>query len=309
VRLLGVNRSGTEYACRQGYGIFDGPRDKASIRAMRSWHVNAVRVPLNESCWLGIDGIRPEYGGAAYRKAIRAWVARLEDAGLYVILDLHWAAPGSRLASGIIPMADADHAPAFWRSVATEYKGDHAVLFDLYNEPHDLRWGCWEHGCEIHDRRVGDYRAAGMAQLLGAVRSTGARQPVMLGGIDWARDDEGWLAHLPPDPAGAEVASNHTYDFAACGGRCRAALARIGRTHPVVTGELGEGDCRDDYIDPYMRWADRHGISYLAWAWDAHGGWACRSGPSLIKDYDGTPTAFGRGFRDHLRQLARRRAG
>src|SRR5919202_80489 len=40
VRLLGVNRSGTEYACVQGWGIFDGPADAASISAMASWHVN-----------------------------------------------------------------------------------------------------------------------------------------------------------------------------------------------------------------------------------------------------------------------------
>jgi hypothetical protein len=309
VRLLGVNRSGTEYACQQGYGFFDGPSDAVSIRAIKSWHVNAVRVPLNETCWLGINGIAVKYGGESYRRAIRGWVSRLEDAGLYVILDLHWAAPGRKQATGIIPMPDADHAPHFWHSVAHHYKHDHAVLFDLYNEPHGVGWGCWEHGCVIHDKRVGTYRAAGMAELVKAVRSTGARQPLMLGGTEWARDDDGWLAHLPPDPAHAEVASNHTYNFAACYGACRAALAKIARTHPVVTGELGEGDCRDDYIDPYMSWADRHGISYLAWAWDTHGGWTCRSGPSLIKAYDGTPTAFGRGFRDHLRALAKGRAG
>jgi hypothetical protein len=304
VRLLGVNRSGTEYSCQQGYGFFDGPSDTASIKAMKSWHINAVRVPLNETCWLGINGIPAKYGGESYRRTIRAWVSRLERQNLYVILDLHWAAPGPEQATGIIPMPDADHAPDFWRSVAAAYKGDHAVLFDLYNEPHDVDWDCWQHGCEIHDQRVGTYRAAGMTELVDAVRSTGATQPVMLGGTEWARNDEGWLAHLPADPARAEVASNHTYNFAACYGSCRESLAEISRTHPVVTGELGEGDCRDRYVAPYMDWADAHGISYLAWAWDTHGGWTCQSGPSLITDYDGTPTAFGRGFRDHLRALA-----
>src|SRR5688572_20796041 len=34
VRLLGVNRSGTEYACIQGWGIFDGPSDAASLQAI-----------------------------------------------------------------------------------------------------------------------------------------------------------------------------------------------------------------------------------------------------------------------------------
>jgi hypothetical protein len=58
-----------------------------------------------------------------------------------------------------------------------------------------------------------------MTELVEAVRSTGATQPVMLGGTERARDDDRWLAHLPPDPADAEVASNHTYNFAACFGR------------------------------------------------------------------------------------------
>src|SRR5262249_20316905 len=89
VRLLGVNRAGTEFRCQEGVGIFDGPTDARSIRAIESWDVNTVRVPLNETCWLGINGIDPQFGGAAYRAAIRAWVTRLEQAGLYVVLDLH----------------------------------------------------------------------------------------------------------------------------------------------------------------------------------------------------------------------------
>ncbi|MFN8218461.1 MAG: cellulase family glycosylhydrolase [Solirubrobacterales bacterium] len=307
VRLLGVNRSGAEYACQQGWGFFDGPMDAASIRAMRRWRINSVRLPLNETCWLGINGIDPRYGGAPYRRAIHGYVARLERAGLYVVLELEAAAPGGFQASGIPPLPDADHTPAFWRSLASSFRGDRAVLFDLYTEPHDVGWGCVENGCEVEDGRFGAYRAAGMGELVAAVRSTGARQPILVPGVDWARDLSGWLGHLPDDPAHALVASNHTYNFAACYRRCRAALARIARAHPVVTGELGEGDCRDRYIDPYMRWADRHGVSYLAWAWDAHGGWTCRAGPSLITGYRGTPTAFGRGFRDHLLALWRRR--
>src|SRR5215470_14843327 len=47
VRLLGVNRSGTEYACIQGYGIFDGPSDDTSLDSIRTWKANAVRVPMN----------------------------------------------------------------------------------------------------------------------------------------------------------------------------------------------------------------------------------------------------------------------
>ena len=48
VQLHGVNRSGSGYACVQGWGIFDGPSDAASVEAIAGWHVNAVRIPINE---------------------------------------------------------------------------------------------------------------------------------------------------------------------------------------------------------------------------------------------------------------------
>ncbi|HLB75630.1 MAG TPA: glycoside hydrolase family 5 protein, partial [Candidatus Dormibacteraeota bacterium] len=83
VRLLGVNRSGTEYVCMDGRGTFDGPDDAASIAAMAAWHINAVRIPLNEDCWLGINGAPAASSDANYREAIVTYVGRLHDAGLF----------------------------------------------------------------------------------------------------------------------------------------------------------------------------------------------------------------------------------
>jgi len=308
VRLLGVNRSGAEYQCVEGGQIFDGPTDWASIKAMKSWKINAVRVPLNESCWLGINGVEPSLSGNAYRAAIREYVSGLERAGLYVILDLHWAAPRRGLATGLIPLPDAEHAPAFWSSVATEYRDDRGVIFDLFNEPHDVGWDCWSAACTSYDTYFGSYASVGLPELLATVRATGAQQPVMLGGLDWSRDLRGWLAHMPEDPAHALVAANHTYDFSLCARGCRKNLASIARQVPVVTGELGEGDCAHRYIDPYMRFADRNGISYLGWTWNTGGRWTCEGGPALIDNFNGHPTPFGIGFREHLRALAKQRA-
>src|SRR5487761_510979 len=83
IRLLGVNRAGTEYACAQGWGIFDGPSSAASIAAMRTWKVRSVAVPLNEACWLGLSGISRRYGGRNYRRAIGVYVRLLERFGIY----------------------------------------------------------------------------------------------------------------------------------------------------------------------------------------------------------------------------------
>src|SRR4051794_2560694 len=136
VRLLGVNRSGTEYACIQGWGIFSGPTDAASVAAMASWGINTVRLPINEDCWLGINGVNAAYGGTNYQTAIANYIGLLNAAGMAEILDLHWAAPGTTAATDQTPMADRDHAPTFWTQVATAYKTNSMVVFDLFNEPY-----------------------------------------------------------------------------------------------------------------------------------------------------------------------------
>src|SRR3954447_25557502 len=91
VVLKGVNRSGTQYACTTGPNAFDGPTDDGAIAAMRSWGITAVRVSLNEQCWLGLNGL--PFGGVAadeHRRAIVDFVQRLTSAGLVVVVDLHW---------------------------------------------------------------------------------------------------------------------------------------------------------------------------------------------------------------------------
>ena len=135
VRLRGVNRTSGEYACIQNWGIFEGSTSDTAIQAMLSWKINAVRVPLNEDCWLDVNtgGISRSYVGATYRNTVVDYVNRLTAAGIVVILDLHWAAPGTQKATDQIPMADRDHAPAFWSSVAGTFKNNTAVVFDLFN--------------------------------------------------------------------------------------------------------------------------------------------------------------------------------
>ena len=56
LRLLGVNHPSSEYGCVDGFGYDDGHFDAADAAAIASWNASAVRVPLNEDCWLGING-------------------------------------------------------------------------------------------------------------------------------------------------------------------------------------------------------------------------------------------------------------
>ena len=313
-RLLGVDRSGTEYACEQAWGIFDGPSSSTSIAAIAAWHANAVRLPFNQGCWLGLfttandpadAGRNPApYEGAAYRAAIGSYVKALHAHGMAVILSLH--ALDAPDGMNVPPMADAAHAPAFWTSVASYFKHDRGVLFDLYNEPNSIGWACWKNGCEV-STSAGKYRAAGMQSLVNAVRKAGATQPLVVGGLDWSSDERSWRAYEPHDPRKSLVVSFHTYNTTYCNTlSCwKAELAPLAKVVPVVAGEVGEYDCATPYTNTYMSFADSSGISYLGWAWDAisPGGWSCSS-PSLISDYSGTPSPEGAALHDHLSYLS-----
>ncbi len=350
IRLLGVDRTTSEYGCVDGFGYNDGHYDAADAAAIASWNADAVRVPLNEDCWLGIngqpnsnEGAEPPLTVAGYRESIENYVADLNAHGLYAILDLHWTAPGSQVALEQQPMPDQDHSPAFWTSVASTFKNNPGVVFDLFNEPFDptdlrsgtdqnsqdqVSWNCWDTGTENgpdggaacdtsaydeNEQKTTLYAVAGMQTLLNAIRATGATQPVMVGGLNYANDLTQWATHAPDDPLNQEAASFHNYMGQECDdvGCWNSEIAPVSANVPVVTGEFDQdvAPCAtSNFDDEYMEWADQHGVSYLAWGWvvlspgeiEAEGCGAYQ----LIGDYNYTPAApNGTNLRNHLLTL------
>jgi hypothetical protein len=316
VILRGVDRSGTEYACVQGNGIFDGEVDQAAVTAMLSWKVNAVRVPLNEACWNAESYVTAADAGTNYINAIKSYVSLLNSNGLVAILDLHWtdgtytgpsAGCSSAQATCQKPMPDAAQAIPFWTSVANTFKGNDAVLFDLFNEPYASRadnnnsaegWQCWATGSPCTGI---SYPVAGMQQMVNAVRGAGANNVIMLGGEEYANDLTGWLANEPTDPDHNLVASWHSYNFNTCSSQScwTSQIAPVIAQVPVIAGEIGENDCAGGYITPLTTWLDSQNTSYLAWAWNAD--FNCSSGPGLVTDYvPGDPTAYGAAYKSHL---------
>jgi endoglucanase len=279
VRFHGVNRSGTEYACVQGWGIFDGPSDARSVRAIASWHVNAVRVPLNEHCWLGINGIKSQYGGANYRRAIVRYVRLLQRYGMYVELSLMWAAPGSYRATYQPGAPDADHAPLFWRSLAATFKNDPNVILAPWGETIVsarcfLRGGVCEATYGPNNER---YRTAGMQQAVDVMRRAGYRGVIAIPGVNYANDLSQWLAFMPRDPLRQLIAEAHVYGKNVCqDASCfERTIAPVARRVPVIFGETGEtydgSTCGSANISKIVEWADRRKVGYFAWTWNTWG--------------------------------------
>jgi endoglucanase len=155
VRLRGVNRSGLEYAAPdppEGAGGSGGGRgfleavgiSEEEIATIASeWGANVVRIPFNQD--FALNGSRgraaEEYLGALDR--VIGWAARH---GCYTLLDLQWldarrvfgTTDGMGLKPNrVAPLPDASSV-TLWTTLARRYAEEPAVLFDLFNEPHDL---------------------------------------------------------------------------------------------------------------------------------------------------------------------------
>jgi hypothetical protein len=172
---------------------------------------------------------------------------------------------------------------------------------------------CFTAAYDENDNETTRYAVAGMQSLVDAIRATGASQPVMVGGLNFANDLTQWATHAPDDPLNQEAASFHNYMGQECDNvNCwNSEIAPIAANVPVVTGEFDQdvAPCASsNFDDEYMNWADQHGVSYLAWGWivltpDEVKAEGC-SAYELISNYDGTPASpNGTSLHDHLATL------
>ena len=335
IQPRGVNYSGFEFAAIQGWsptdpsggqaGQFGGP----NWDALKSWHANIVRFPLNEASWLGYtctdtDGVarNPDPGGN-YRSAVATQVAQANAAGLYVILVLHWAAPGNACPMLQTQMANADNSLDFWISIANQFKNNPSVMFSLYNEPFfnfDFSGGDpWDQMMFGTEGTLTGYPAtsnsgnwqnlqqpwtvASYQALINAVRSTGATNVVLVGTLEYSQDFSFWLAHKPTDPMNQMAAVWHAYPtYGAPFGSFEHSQPNfapdvfadaqqiLDANIPVIITESGDqnspGTVGAPHSSTMTQFADQTGVGIVFWTWDVWGD----ANNVLIKDVSGTPT-------------------
>ncbi len=281
----GVDRSSLEY---------ESSGDHISLsdfQLMASWQANVVRIALNQDYWLpGSDLSDPNYPSTV-DNAVH-WA---EDAGMDVILDLHWSDQGvlgSCAHNCQQVMADANSI-TFWSDVASRYASDGRVLFELYNEPNTIAWNVWQSG-----GNASGFQIAGMQQLYDAVRAAGAENLVLIGGLAWASDLSGVPDHRV---SGYNILyATHPYRTNVTTAGFGPAWGFLSQTDPVIVTEFGDNsDCDSNggftdsvtsYDSAVISAADQYNASWTAWAWNPGN---CKSFPSLTSDWAGTPTALG----------------
>jgi hypothetical protein len=319
VQIVGTNISGLETGMNWRWASFANA-GAAFWSKVLNWggkDVNTVRLPLNEASWLNYTcydsgtgasgglytaasggGYTPDPNNA-YQATVRKAVADATAAGLYVILDLHWGSPDNAAGQPLCPIgqpgfADNAHSIAFWKSVADTFKGNPAVMFELFNEPFGSNvYGDWVSGASgagpdaITLRDGGAYypfvqqnnsannamktvaltwQVAGMQAMLNTIRGEGASNVVLSAPIGWAGEIETWLAAKPADPIGQLGVAWHVYGYSK--GQA-APLAVLAAGYPIVITETyGLGA-----IGGYA-WAASQSIGYTWWGWNDWGGQA-----------------------------------
>lgn len=294
VWLQGVNVVSLEFSLK-GEKVL-----KSTLVACDEWKANCIRLPVKEEYWFGRSAGQKD-GGASYRELVGQVITLVANRGKYVALDLHrFHAPKT------------EHVE-FWKDAATAYRDHPAVLFDLFNEPHGTSWEVWRDGGFVEKKLPADednfltpeerakakqgFESVGMQKLLDTVRETGAKNIVIIGGLDWAYDLSGIAKGFELKERGGHgiVYSTHIYpwkrDWAG-------KVLLIAEKHPIFIGEVGADTNKMTFIpaeaqeDPYTWVPDMLGlIQKHKFHWTAFS-FHPKATPVMIKGWDYTPTPF-----------------
>jgi hypothetical protein len=283
VLLRGVNRSGFEYN--------PAPIAPAELdHITRDWRANIVRLPFNQD-WALHD--------PNYLPALDQAIETLAAGGAYTLLDLQWLdcercfGPGRQF----VPPLPDPNSPRVWSVLAHRYGANPAVLFDLFNEPHD-RMDEDVHTLHCHDGSLYHPGHCDVTMtewqpwaelLIDTIRRAAAETMIFCSGTNWAFDLRGFPLDRPNLVYSTHVYTNKGDDW-------YTAFGFLTRHAPVFAGEFGGRDGDVEWGGKLLDYFDELEMGWAAWSFS--------DDPHLVTRPDFAPTAFGELVRQRLRRPA-----
>ncbi len=278
-RIRGLVRSSFEWDCA-GFGI-----NREDAQRIKTWHPNAVRLPVMDTLWAGASTGNTTCNGGAYQRQVKRAISWLLQQGMDVILDLHYVGgtPSSSNAT-------------FWDSISKDsFFKDGRIIFELFNEP---------------TADIGSLRTW-MNSTIATIRGNGAKNLILVSGTDYSFDISGYVSSPVTDSANTVAYVTHPYIFKTTSEDT--AYLTPAKTLPVIATEFGDANvssightisptqCDASIYSNYMSKFETAGISWTAWAWIVDE-WGCGF-PQMISDYSGTPNAIGTPVKQQLTSL------
>lgn len=253
-----------------------GKFDRLFFDGMADSGANVIRLPVHPERW----ELDPDYLWRYIDPAVQ-WNG---ENGVYVIIDLHFIGDigtdrGAQMPD--IRVSSRDFGLEFWRQVASYFKDTPHVIFEVFNEPAEISAEDWRMQAQ---------------DLVDAIRSTGAQQLIIVGGIEYSRDLS-WVLDMSIEGQNIAYAA-HIYPA-----HSRYSWDRwfgdVAEKHPVVVTEWGwmETDpsgkqtylvgSQKSYGEPFMEYLDQRGIGWVACWYDDE--WK----PAMFEAGFGQVTPFG----------------
>ena len=310
VLLRGINRSGLEYSEPNAEGFLSAARiTQDEIREIVvGWHANVLRIPFNQDWCLNGRGSHSAEEYLASLDQVIKWAAEL---GAYTILDLQWLDVETVYGTTINPAQGrtANHVPPtpneqsilLWQTLATRYRDETAVIFDLLNEPHNAL------DDDLHPLNLIDSGGNVVASndtlltarewskwasvLVAAIRERKPDGIVMVGGVDWAFDLTAIHVNAPNIVYSTHIYSNRKRkDWSKALGRHREI--------PIFVGEWGGTEQELEFGAEIASELRSLEVGWTAWSW--------RDFPPLVEAPGAPafkPTPFGSLVRNELAVL------
>lgn len=297
VLLRGVNRSGLEYSepVEDGFCAAAGITSEEIAYLVEDWNCDILRIPFNQD-W-ALRG-RRGHSAEAYLQDLDRVIAWAASQGAYTLLDLQWLQadePYGGNRNYVAPLPDL-LSIGLWEMLGERYREEPAVLFDLFNEPHDPLPD------DLHPLIRPDgvlyppgHRTVTMAdwqpwaeRLIAAIRGRGARNLIFVSGVNWGYDLRGLTLDRYNVVYSTHIYRNKGWDW-------DEAFGHLTQDVPVFAAEWGGTRYDLAWGRSLASYLDRLSLGWTAWSWSDF--------PHLQEAALG-PTAFGSLVREQLLGLS-----
>ena len=260
------------------------------------WGANIVRFAVHPTHL-------NKYGWDETFKAMDEGIEWAKKYKLYVVMDWH-SIGNLKDAKYTNPMYNTtkEETFKFWKTVAQRYKNEPTVaMYELFNEPtvtgEDTGECTWEEWKTIQE------------ELIDTIRTYNPNALCLCAGFNWAYDltpistapiertNIAYVSHPYPMKRSQPWEEQWESDF-----------GYVADTYPVICTEIGfclENELgahipvisTEVYAEHITKYFEKKGISFTVWCFDKD--WS----PTLIEDWDFTPTTQGRFFKTYLQSM------
>ena len=296
VRLRGLNIADPAKLLKQQQW------NHALFAQIKSWGANIVRLPVHPQNWR-------QLGQQRYLALLDDAVKWANSLNLYLIIDWHSI---GYLPAGVFQhemyATDLAETKAFWHTIASRYQGISTVaVYELFNEPTDL-------GGKAGSANWQDWKALN-EQLIDIIYAQDRRVIPLVAGFNWAydlrpvatqpiaREGVAYTSHPYPQKTSNDIISQ-AQNFALW----QDTWGFVASQYPLIVTELGwvnadghgahipvinDGSYGPQIVD----FMEQRNISWVVWVFDPE--WS----PTMISDWQFTPTEQGRFFKQQLLKL------